>query len=69
MAENQHQKFSLQKQCRLCKCLGLRSTQQFVESDVACKLNGILVMKGEIIVDELSTFLNTHKSPSIKASF
>ncbi|TKY64805.1 Peptide methionine sulfoxide reductase MsrA [Spatholobus suberectus] len=58
--QNRHQKFFLQKQCRLCESLGLRSTQQFVGSDVACKFNGILAMEGEMIIDELSTFLNTH---------
>nr|KYP59447.1 Peptide methionine sulfoxide reductase msrA [Cajanus cajan] len=59
MAEKQYQKFFLQKQCRLCECLGLLSTQQFVESDIACKLNGILAMEGEMVINELSTFLNT----------
>ncbi|KAK7295769.1 hypothetical protein RJT34_18681 [Clitoria ternatea] len=56
MAENRHQKFYLQKQCRLCESLGLQSTDQFVGSHIACKLNGIL----EKIVDELSIFLSSH---------
>ncbi|KAH9739290.1 peptide-methionine (S)-S-oxide reductase [Citrus sinensis] len=40
MAENQFQKYYLQKCCRLCESLSLRSTVQFVESNIACKLNG-----------------------------
>ncbi|OMO80234.1 Peptide methionine sulfoxide reductase MsrA [Corchorus capsularis] len=40
MAENQHQKYYLQKNYRLCESLNLRSTEQFVESTIACKLNG-----------------------------
>ncbi|KAK4360582.1 hypothetical protein RND71_019534 [Anisodus tanguticus] len=40
LAENQHQKYYLQKHYRLCESLSLRSTQQFVESYLACKLNG-----------------------------
>ncbi|KAJ0100445.1 hypothetical protein Patl1_21423 [Pistacia atlantica] len=40
VAENQHQKYYLQKYCWLCESLSLRSTVQFVESNIACKLNG-----------------------------
>lgn len=40
VAENQHQKYYLQKHYRLCESLSLRSTEQFVESYLACKLNG-----------------------------
>ncbi|XVE72110.1 hypothetical protein DITRI_Ditri11bG0011900 [Diplodiscus trichospermus] len=40
MAENRHQKYYLQKNYRLCESLNLRSTEQFVESNIACKLNG-----------------------------
>lgn len=40
LAENKHQKYYLQKYYRLCGSLGLRSTEQFVESNIACKLNG-----------------------------
>lgn len=39
-AENQYQKYYLQKHYRLCECLGLRSTEQFSESNIACALNG-----------------------------
>ncbi|KAF3795144.1 Peptide methionine sulfoxide reductase [Nymphaea thermarum] len=43
LAENFHQKYYLQKRhIRLCECLNLRSTEQFVDSHVACKLNGYL---------------------------
>lgn len=42
VAENQHHKYYLQKHYRLCETLSLRSTQQFVESAIACKLNGYL---------------------------
>ena len=40
LAENQHQKYYLQKYHWLCGSLGLRSTQHFVGSFIACKLNG-----------------------------
>ncbi|KAK2652303.1 hypothetical protein Ddye_012159 [Dipteronia dyeriana] len=40
MAENQHHNYYLQKHGRVCESLSLRSTLQFVESDIACKLNG-----------------------------
>lgn len=41
LAENQHQKYYLQKDyIRICESLNLRSTQQFIDSSVACKLNG-----------------------------
>lgn len=40
VAENQHQKYYLQKHYRLCQSLSLRSTERFVESYIACKLNG-----------------------------
>ncbi|CAN6469971.1 unnamed protein product [Victoria cruziana] len=43
LAENCHQKYYLQKRhIRLCECLNLRSTEQFVDSHIACKLNGYL---------------------------
>ncbi|KAK9271512.1 hypothetical protein L1049_001872 [Liquidambar formosana] len=61
MAENHHQKYYLQKRCRLCESLSLRSTEQFVESNIACKLNGILATDGELIIDRLTTFLRTHE--------
>ncbi|XP_057522199.1 uncharacterized protein LOC130802271 [Amaranthus tricolor] len=57
LAENQHQKYYLQKYHWLCGSLGLRSTQHFVGSFIACKLNGILGMSKEQIVDKLATFL------------
>lgn len=40
VAENLHQKYYLQKSYRVCESLSLRSTDQFVESNIACKLNG-----------------------------
>ncbi|GMN28160.1 hypothetical protein TIFTF001_001942 [Ficus carica] len=40
LAENEHQKYYLQQKHWLCHSLGLRSTVQFVESNIACKLNG-----------------------------
>ncbi|KAJ0043383.1 hypothetical protein Pint_18735 [Pistacia integerrima] len=40
VVENQHQKYYLQKYCWLCESLSLRSTVQFVESNIACKLIG-----------------------------
>uniref|UniRef100_A0A7C8ZHY9 peptide-methionine (S)-S-oxide reductase n=1 Tax=Opuntia streptacantha TaxID=393608 RepID=A0A7C8ZHY9_OPUST len=43
LAENQHQKYYLQKYHRLCGSLELRSTHQFVESTIACKLNGYFI--------------------------
>ncbi|GFZ18930.1 hypothetical protein Acr_27g0006690 [Actinidia rufa] len=39
-AENQHQKYHLQKHYRLCESMNLRSTEQFAESTIACVLNG-----------------------------
>ncbi|XP_021643947.2 uncharacterized protein LOC110637886 [Hevea brasiliensis] len=58
MAENQNQKYYLQKRYRVCESLSLRSTEQFVESNIACKLNGILAMDGKMIVDVDSIFRN-----------
>ncbi|CAK9150676.1 unnamed protein product [Ilex paraguariensis] len=40
IAENHHQKYHLQKHYRLCESLSLRSTDHFVQSNIACKLNG-----------------------------
>ncbi|KAK9197127.1 hypothetical protein WN943_005261 [Citrus x changshan-huyou] len=57
MAENQFQKNYLQKCCWLCESLSLRSTVQFVESNIACKLNGILAMDGSSVTDELTRFM------------
>ncbi|XP_022760143.1 peptide methionine sulfoxide reductase A3-like [Durio zibethinus] len=59
MAENQHQKYYLQKNYRLCESLNLRSTEQFAESNIACKLNGILAMEARSTIDKLTTFLQT----------
>ncbi|XP_034706161.1 peptide methionine sulfoxide reductase MsrA-like isoform X2 [Vitis riparia] len=64
VAENLHQKYYLQKSYRVCESLSLRSTEQFVESNIACKLNGILVMEARVIIDELTTFLGSHKVSS-----
>ncbi|KAF8390100.1 hypothetical protein HHK36_024622 [Tetracentron sinense] len=59
IAENQHQKYYLQKNFRLCESLNLRSTEQFVESNIACKLNGILAMDGNTVVDNLNRFMRS----------
>ncbi|XP_021888286.1 peptide methionine sulfoxide reductase-like isoform X1 [Carica papaya] len=61
MAENEHQKYHLQKNYRLCGSLSLRSTHQFAESTIACKLNGILGMNGKETVDELRAFLKSNE--------
>ncbi|KAL6960970.1 peptide-methionine (S)-S-oxide reductase [Sarracenia purpurea var. burkii] len=62
IAENQHQKLHLQKHYYwLCESLSLRSTEQFAESTIACVLNGILAMDGELIADQLATFVKTQK--------
>ncbi|XP_028124151.1 peptide methionine sulfoxide reductase-like [Camellia sinensis] len=60
VAENQHQKYYLQKHYRLCESLGLRSTDQFSESNIASTLNGILAMEQGLIADQLATFVKTH---------
>ncbi|XP_010264762.1 PREDICTED: peptide methionine sulfoxide reductase-like isoform X2 [Nelumbo nucifera] len=61
IAENQHQKYYLQKNYRLCESLTLRSTEQFVDSDVACKLNGILAMDGKTAVENMKRFLRSNE--------
>ncbi|XWS75494.1 hypothetical protein CRYUN_Cryun01aG0093800 [Craigia yunnanensis] len=61
MAENQHKKYYLQINYRLCESLNLRSTEQFVESNIACKLNGILAMDARSSIDKLTTFLQTNE--------
>nr|DAD31855.1 TPA_asm: hypothetical protein HUJ06_010706 [Nelumbo nucifera] len=63
LAENQHQKYYLQKKYRLCEILTLRSTEQFVESNTACKLNGILAMDGKTATDWLERLLRSHNLP------
>ncbi|XP_058186581.1 uncharacterized protein LOC131303641 isoform X1 [Rhododendron vialii] len=60
-AENQHQKYYLQKYYRLCECLGLRSTEQFSESNIACALNGILAMDGGLVIGRLAKFIETRE--------
>ncbi|XP_004233487.2 uncharacterized protein [Solanum lycopersicum] len=59
VAENQHQKYYLQKHYRLCESLSLRSTEQFVESYIACKLNGVLALDGEVILEKLPQLTRT----------
>nr|XP_010317188.1 uncharacterized protein LOC101255856 isoform X2 [Solanum lycopersicum] len=59
VAENQHQKYYLQKHYRLCESLSLRSTEQFVESYLACKLNGVLALDGEVILEKLPQLTRT----------
>ncbi|XP_022759279.1 peptide methionine sulfoxide reductase-like [Durio zibethinus] len=66
MAENQHQKYYLQKNYRLCESLNLRSTEQFVESNIACKLNGILAMEARSTIDKLTTFLQTKEMMTLQ---
>ncbi|KAK6796710.1 hypothetical protein RDI58_004411 [Solanum bulbocastanum] len=56
--ENQHQKI-LQQHYRLCESLSLRSTEQFVESYIACKLNGVLALDGELILEKLPQLTRT----------
>ncbi|KAK6266569.1 hypothetical protein QUC31_017406 [Theobroma cacao] len=62
MAENKHQKYYLQNNYRLCESLNLRSTEQFVESTIACKLNGILAMEARSSIEKLTTFLQTNET-------
>ncbi|XP_058088498.1 uncharacterized protein LOC131235355 [Magnolia sinica] len=58
LAENQHQKYHLQKDYTwLCESLSLRSTEQFVDSHVACKLNGILAGDKNMVVERLRTLM------------
>ncbi|KAL3376305.1 hypothetical protein AABB24_002975 [Solanum stoloniferum] len=59
VAENQHQKYYLQKHYRLCESLSLRSTEQFVDSYIACKLNGVLALDGELILEKLPQLTRT----------
>ncbi|XP_059294931.1 uncharacterized protein LOC132048001 [Lycium ferocissimum] len=59
LAENQYQKYYLQKHYRLCESLSLRSTEQFVESYIACELNGVLALNGELILDKLPQLAST----------
>ncbi|PON39135.1 Peptide methionine sulfoxide reductase [Trema orientale] len=61
LAENRNQKYYLQERHWLCQSLGLRSTLHFVDSNIACKLNGILAMEGKQIIDKLTTFLQSHE--------
>ncbi|KAK7853843.1 hypothetical protein CFP56_034439 [Quercus suber] len=48
-------------QYRLCESLSLRNTEQIFESNIASKLNGILAMEGNLIIDELTIFLKTQE--------
>ncbi|CDP02758.1 unnamed protein product [Coffea canephora] len=63
LAENYHQKYYLQKHCWLCESLSLRSTCNFVESQIACKLNGVLAMEGKFIIDELGRVAESYQLP------
>ncbi|KAL9231318.1 hypothetical protein vseg_006559 [Gypsophila vaccaria] len=64
LAENQHQKYYLQKHHMLCASLGLRSRLHFVDSNIACTLNGILGMnEEEKIISELVYFMNIQEIP------
>ncbi|KAJ4707061.1 Peptide methionine sulfoxide reductase [Melia azedarach] len=65
LAENQHQKYYLQKCCWLIReSLSLRSTSQFVESNIACKLNGILGMDERLMAEELTRYLRSNELPT-----
>ncbi|XP_059642252.1 uncharacterized protein LOC132284186 [Cornus florida] len=69
IAENCHQKYYLQKYCGLCSSLSLRSTEQFAESNIACKLNGILTTDLKVIIDQLATFVKANElSMQIKSA-
>ncbi|XP_077221220.1 uncharacterized protein LOC143854958 [Tasmannia lanceolata] len=60
LAENQHQKYYLQnKYIGLCESLNLRSTQQFVDSHIACKLNGILGHQEDMVAERLKKFMES----------
>ncbi|OIT35218.1 PREDICTED: peptide methionine sulfoxide reductase-like [Nicotiana attenuata] len=59
LAENQHQKYYLHKYYKLCQSLNLRSTQQFVDSYIACKFNGVLALDVELILDKLPQLSTT----------
>ncbi|WOL18487.1 peptide methionine sulfoxide reductase isoform X1 [Canna indica] len=63
LAESCHQKYDLQKDhMRLCESLSLRSAQQFADSYLACKLNGIISGAKKIsIADDLKDFLRTYQ--------
>ncbi|XP_062104854.1 uncharacterized protein LOC133816307 [Humulus lupulus] len=63
LAENRNQKYYLQQRHWLCQSLGLRSTDHFVQSNIACKLNGILAMEGKEIIDRLRILLKTQDLP------
>ncbi|KAK6927921.1 Peptide methionine sulfoxide reductase MsrA domain [Dillenia turbinata] len=63
VAENCHQKYYLQKKWRICESLGLRSSEQLVESNISCKLNGILAMEGLELVHRLTKFVETQELP------
>ncbi|KAL6007557.1 hypothetical protein ACLOJK_033055 [Asimina triloba] len=58
LAENQHQKYYLQRDCIwLCDSLNLRSTEQFVNSQLSCKLNGILGGDASMIAGRLRVMM------------
>ncbi|RWR94807.1 peptide methionine sulfoxide reductase-like protein isoform X2 [Cinnamomum micranthum f. kanehirae] len=64
LAENQHQKYYLQKDyIWVCESLNLRSTQQFIDSSVACKLNGILGRNDKMVVENLKRFVDVCSLP------
>ncbi|XP_043694633.1 peptide methionine sulfoxide reductase A4, chloroplastic-like [Telopea speciosissima] len=62
-AENQHQKYYLQRNHWLCGSLNLRSTEQFTDSTTASRLNGILALDGKVAVDELERFMSSTELP------
>ncbi|KAL6627494.1 hypothetical protein ACP70R_031220 [Stipagrostis hirtigluma subsp. patula] len=58
LAESQHQKYYLQNNhVRLCQAMGLRSSEQFVDSHLACKLNGILSGGQGKVAEQLKSFV------------
>ncbi|KAK1325232.1 Peptide methionine sulfoxide reductase A1 [Acorus calamus] len=65
LAETRHQKHYLQRDhTGLCESLALRSTQHFVDSHLACKLNGILEKcDRSVAVEDLKRVMDAHKLP------
>lgn len=50
LAESQHHKYYLQRNnVRLIQALGLRSSEQFADSHLACKLNGYVQVKNLLL--------------------
>ncbi|KAK1258858.1 hypothetical protein QJS04_geneDACA018704 [Acorus gramineus] len=65
LAETRHQKHYLQRDhTDLCESLALRSTQHFVDSHLACKLNGILgKCDRSAAAEDLKRVMGAHRLP------